>query len=184
MPGESFQSRADGVTQLARHTIAAKSAPRLRMASLIPPSVLRTPLSASAAVGVGQLANCAAIPRVRPNPLFPCCFAHASRRACHFVSVSFCGPAFGVGHEPQPLSDVRGTDAVCAQNGCPDAVALAFHVCLNKVEPLVPNRCCNLLAKNVLRSALLDEMKPGRPEMPLICKPIAATCRAERLARA
>jgi len=40
-----------------RQLTAARSGPWLRMASLIPPSVLRTPLSARDAVGVGQAAN-------------------------------------------------------------------------------------------------------------------------------
>jgi hypothetical protein len=53
---------AIGAGQLARHAIAARSGPWLRIASLIPPSVDRTPLSASAAVGAGQLDNFAAPP--------------------------------------------------------------------------------------------------------------------------
>ena len=55
---------------------------------------------ASAAFGVAQLLNELAIPSVSPNPLpFLCCAFNASRRASHVVSPSFCGPAFGVGHE-------------------------------------------------------------------------------------
>lgn len=91
--------------------------------------------------------------------------------------------ARGVGHEVKPLPDVRCADAVCSQYRCPDGVTFGFHVCRNKIEPSVPNRCANLLAKHDVRTALADEVEPRRPEMPLICKPQSFTCRAERLAR-
>lgn len=49
-----FQSRALAVGHDVSVAIAAKSGPRERMASRMPPSRLRTPLSASADVGVGH----------------------------------------------------------------------------------------------------------------------------------
>jgi len=49
-----FQSRAAAVGQPESATTAAKSGPLLRIASRMPPSVERTPLSASALVGVGH----------------------------------------------------------------------------------------------------------------------------------
>jgi hypothetical protein len=49
-----FQSLAEGVAQLVRQATAPKSGPCLRIASLIPPSVDLTPLSARLAVGVGH----------------------------------------------------------------------------------------------------------------------------------
>jgi hypothetical protein len=51
-----------------------------------------------------------------------------------------------VGHEVQPLSDVRGADAVCAQYGVPAGVAFCFQVSLNKVDPVHSAR--NLFAKD------------------------------------
>jgi hypothetical protein len=90
----------------------------------------------------------------------------------------------GVGHEEQALSLVRRADAVCSEYGVPAGVALAFQVCVNKIEPAMANRCRNLLSKHNRRAALADEMEPRWPEMPLIVKPSAFTCRAERLARA
>ena len=49
-----FQSRALVVGHGAKAATAAKSGPLLRIASMIAPAWLRTPLSASAEVGVGQ----------------------------------------------------------------------------------------------------------------------------------
>jgi hypothetical protein len=78
--------------------------------------------------------------------------------------------ALAVGHplrsEPQSLPDVRGTDAVCAKNRSPDGVAFSFHVSLNSVEPTMPDRCRNLLAKRDCRAALADEVEPHGPEVP------------------
>jgi hypothetical protein len=42
----------------------------------------------------------------------------------------------------------------------------------------------NLLSKYDCRLSLRDEMEPSRPEMPLVLKPSALACDAERLARA
>jgi hypothetical protein len=55
---------------------------------------------------------------------------------------------------------------------------------LYKVEPSICVTCCNLFAKDMLRSALADEMEEVGPKVPLVSKPIAFACRAERLARA
>jgi hypothetical protein len=54
VPALAFQSSAKGVGQPVRHATAAKSGPWLRIASSNPPSNVRTPFSASAAVGVGH----------------------------------------------------------------------------------------------------------------------------------
>lgn len=51
---ESFQSLVVGVTQTARQLAAAKSGPWLRIASIRPPSNVRTPLVAKMLVGVGH----------------------------------------------------------------------------------------------------------------------------------
>lgn len=89
---------------------------------------------------------------------------------------------FGVGHEPQPLPEVRRADAVCAQYDRPDGVVFALHVCLNKIKPAVPHRRFNLLTKHDARAALSDEMEPVGPEVPLVSVPSASACRAVRLA--
>jgi hypothetical protein len=139
-------------------------------------------LSPSVALVVGQLANCATrFNAVRDTPHAPSSFAFRARNCSGVPPAS---SFVGVGHEEQSLSLVRRADAVCSEYGVPAGVALAFHVCVNKVEPTVANCCRNLLSKDNLRAALSDEVEPRRPEMPLVCKPSALTCRAERLARA
>jgi hypothetical protein len=112
------QSRATGVAHPA--TVLSAGVPFL-FGGILPPVL-------SFARVVGQPASCAAIPNVRPKPfpLTPCALILA-RRASHFVSVSFCGPAFAVGHPEQPLSDVRRADARSAQIGGPDCISHAFH---------------------------------------------------------
>src|SRR5690606_17741998 len=66
----------------------------------------------------------------------------------------------------------------------PAGVTRDFQVRLYKVEPSEAVLACNLLAKNDCRTALLDEVEPGRPKMPLVSKSCSFACRAERLARA
>lgn len=69
----------------------------------------------------------------------------------------------GVGHEPEALSDVRSADARSAQISRPDGVALSFQVSLNKVEPSEAVLARNLLAKDLCRAALSDEMEERGP---------------------
>ena len=90
----------------------------------------------SIVVGVAQPAKVAAIPSVipKPFPFFPSALIRA-RRSCHVVSVSFCGPAFGVGHPVEPLPDVRRPDARSAQIGGPDDIAQCFQVSAYSGEP-------------------------------------------------
>ena len=54
IPGVSFQSRVVGVVHPDKQAAAAKSGPWFLIASSNPPSKVLTPLSASAAVGVGH----------------------------------------------------------------------------------------------------------------------------------
>jgi len=91
---------------------------------------------------------------------------------------------FGVGHEPQPLPDVRYPDAVCAQYGHPAGVARALQVSENSVEPAVSNRRFNLLPKDDWRAALADEPEPVGPEMAGVIGSLAPAGCAEWLARA
>jgi hypothetical protein len=55
---------------------------------------------------------------------------------------------------------------------------------LYKVEPRICVLARNLLSSDDCRAALFDEVEEGRPKVPLVSKPSALTCRAERLARA
>jgi hypothetical protein len=91
--------------------------------------------------------------------------------------------AVAVGHEPQPVSGVRGADARCWKYDRPDGVTDTFQVSRNKVEPRPANRCINLFPKDDARAALLDEPVPGGPKVPLVSKRQSLACLAERLAR-
>ena len=85
-------------------------------------------------------------------------------------------------HEPEPLPDVRRPDAVCAQYRRPAGVAFSFQVCENSVEPTMSNSGRNLLTKQDWRSALANEPKPFRPEVPRVSPARLLPGRAEGLA--
>lgn len=91
---------------------------------------------------------------------------------------------FGVGHEPQSLSDMRRTEARSRDTGRCDGVTDSFQVSLNKVEPAVADRCFNLFTKDCLRFSLLDEIEPGGPEVSLITGALLLSGGAEWLAGA
>jgi len=137
----------------------------------------------SADCGVGQLAKLTACPSVRPNPFpFPCFSLSATRRCCHVVSLSFCGPAFGVGHEPKSLSDVGRPDAASWKYGKPSGVAFRTHVSVNKVDPAPSNCCLNLLAKDDCRSCSADKSEPVGPQVAVVIGRLAPAGGAEGLA--
>lgn len=79
------------------------------------------------------------------------------------------------------MSPVQCPNARSRKYPRPDLVAFAFQVSRHKIEPV--KRLVNLFAKDDERAALDDEPEPGGPEMPLVSKPSAFACRAERLAR-
>jgi hypothetical protein len=78
---------------------------------------------------------------------------------------------------------VRRTEARRAEIESPEGVVRSFHVSLYKVDPTEAVFACNLLSKDRWRSALFDEVKPVRPEVPLVSHPFSRACTAERLAR-
>jgi hypothetical protein len=82
-----------------------------------------------------------------------------------------------VGHEVQPLPDVRRPDAARSKYRLPNGVVLPFQVSLNKVEPAVSNRVISLFSKERCRLALADESRPIRPEVTRVIKPFAFSCR-------
>jgi hypothetical protein len=53
---------------------------------------------------------------------------------------------------------------------------------LYKVDPRLCSFACNLFSKDRWRLALLDKVMEGRPQVPLVSKPSAFACAAERLA--
>jgi hypothetical protein len=60
---------------------------------------------------------------------------------------------------------MRRPDAVCAQYRRPCGVTFSFQVCEYSIEPPEPNRCFNLLAKDILRSPGFDEAEHFGPEV-------------------
>jgi hypothetical protein len=130
-----------------------------------------TPRLASVTVGVGQPAICAAVCKAIP----PCRLVELPGP---FVSVDL-----GVGHPIKSVSDVRRTDARRRERDRPEGVTHGFHVSVYKVDPRVCVLACNLLSNDDCRLALFDEMVEGWPQVPLVIKPSAFACRAERLAR-
>lgn len=90
----------------------------------------------------------------------------------------------GVGHPVQSLTDVRRTEARRAGINRPCGVTLCLQVREYKVDPSESVFACNLFAKNDDRFALFDEVVECWPQVPLVIKPSAFACRAERLARA
>lgn len=79
---------------------------------------------------------------------------------------------------------MRSAEARSAGICRPEGVARRFHVSRYKVEPSKAVFRCNLLAKDELRTALTDKPVEGGPQVPLVIKPAAFACRAERLAGA
>jgi hypothetical protein len=78
-----------------------------------------------------------------------------------------------VGHEVQPLPDMRRADTARSKYSLPNGVVLPFQVSLNKVEPAVSNRVISLFSKDRCRIALADESCPSRPEVTRVIKPAA-----------
>jgi hypothetical protein len=87
---------------------------------------------------------------------------------------------------------VRRTDARRRERDRCEGVTQGFQVSAYKVDPRVCVLARNLLAKKDWSAALLlaapfsvrtDEVVEVRPEVPLVSKPSAFACRAERLAR-
>lgn len=85
---------------------------------------------------------------------------------------------------PEPLSDMGRADARSAEIDRPAGVARSFQVSLYKVEPSEAVLARNLFAKDDARPELCDEVVEGWPKVPLVSKPAAFACRAERLAGA
>jgi len=102
--------------------------------------------------------------------------------ACSYVS-PLPSQLFGVGHPVRSVAYVRGTDARRRERDSPEGITQGFQVSLYKVEPRLCVLACNLLSKDDCRLALADEPMEVRPQVPLVIKPSARACRAERLAR-
>jgi hypothetical protein len=54
--------------------------------------------------------------------------------------------AEGVGQKPQPVTSVGRVDGTSWHNDRPAGVANSFHVSMHSVDPMLANRCRNLLS--------------------------------------
>jgi hypothetical protein len=90
----------------------------------------------------------------------------------------------GVGHEPEPLSDVECARARTAQIGACCAIGQCFKVSANTREPCPSSLARNLLSKDNWRAALANEAAELRPKVTRVLRPSALACAAEWLARA
>jgi len=157
IPGVSFQSRLEGVDQEVRVAVADKDGPLFLATSFSAPCVVLESFSASEAFGVGHGANSATACR-SPPPLL------IRPSSCFRSPLS--GPPVGVrgvGHEVQPLSEVRRTEARSAGIRYPHGVTLSFQVRANMVEPSKAVFRANLFAKERDRAADTGEMEETRP---------------------
>ena len=145
---------------------------------LVPSGKVCPPLGV---VGEGHAARCTAI---SASPIW----GSVGFRLPKIGGLAFASTtdALGVGQPdpPEPLSDMGRAEARSAGIDRPCGVARCFQVRRYKVEPSEAVLARNLLSKNDIRSALLDEPVEGWPEVPLVSKPSAFARRAERLARA
>jgi hypothetical protein len=171
----SFTPRLASVTvvvgQPAICAVVCKAIPPWRLVELPGPFV-------SVALGVGHPAN-VATPGTQDG------LPRASSRIAPSAVLLFFSPstARGVGHPIKSVSDVRRTDARRRERDRPEGVTHGFQVSVYKVDPRVAVFACNLLSKDDCRLALFDEVVEGWPQVPLVIKPSAFACRAERLAR-
>jgi hypothetical protein len=134
-------------------------------------------LLSSLRFGVGHPANCACLGNwsslLRPPS-----------RSVDIPGESFQSRAEAVTHPVRPVTDVRSTDPRSRERDNPKGVVHCFQISLYKVVPCPCSFASNLLSKDCCRSALLDEPLERGPQVPLVIKPSAFACRAERLARA
>lgn len=150
----------------------------LRSTSDNVPSSVRMFFSPSAALHVGQPARCTA------TSASPICGSVGLRLPMiGGFDLASITDALGVGHPIVPVADVRRTDARRRERDTPEGVTQGFQVSVYKVDPRVNSFARNLLSKDACRATLCDEVVEGRPQVPLVSKPIAFACRAERLAR-
>jgi hypothetical protein len=190
IPGPSFQSRAEAVDQPASASFveADRSIVTFDPSGILPvidtPGRKPFPPDPSDAAGVGQpaISACAGSAGLPQPFVLPSATSRALRATFvpHFsLDVSL---TLGVCHPVEAVSDVRSTDARSRERDRPDPVSHGFQVSLYKVDPRVCVLARNLLSKDDCRAALLDEPEPGWPKVPLVIKPCAFACRAERLA--
>ena len=99
------------------------------------------------------------------------CPALRFRKAAHFSSVSGDRSRFtlvAVGHKPKSISSMGRIDGTSRNNSRPAGVADAFQVRMHSVEPILSNRCRNLLSHDDSGAGGSDEVEEDRPEVTFV----------------
>jgi hypothetical protein len=129
----------------------------------------------SLAVGVGYNATAQ-----------PSLFGFALPSPLHIRLVSWTAfAAAGVGHNPDPFSDVRGIDGTSWNNKRLDLVAFIFQVRKHPVEygsHLTKSKCVNVFSDDPCRLNLSYDSKHFRPEVAVILCAASLPGAGERLA--
>ncbi len=116
---------------------------------------------------------------LRPSGIFPVGLIPIGTPFPPFPSL-----AAGVGHKPQPISSMGRIDGTSRDNGRPAGVADAFQVRMHSVEPILSNRCRNLLSHDDRGEGSADEVEEDRPEVAFVFLPFLLTGDGEGLAGA
>ena len=91
--------------------------------------------------------------------------------------------AVGVGHKPEAVPSVGRIDGTSRDNDRPAGVADAFQVSSDSVEPVLANRCRNLLSHEDSGPSGTGEAKQVGPQVPIVIGAALLSRDAEWLAR-
>lgn len=84
--------------------------------------------------------------------------------------------AISLGDDPETISTVRPIDGTSRDNGRPAGVVDAFQVKEHSVEPILANRCRNLLSHPDSGPSGTEQAKLVGPQVPLVVGAGAFTC--------
>lgn len=91
--------------------------------------------------------------------------------------------ASGVCHKPEAIPSVGRVDGTSRDNGRPAGVVDAFQVSKHSIEPVLANRCRNLLSHEDSGPSGTDEPRKVGPQVPIVSLGFALAGDGERLAR-
>ena len=91
--------------------------------------------------------------------------------------------AASLGDDPETVAAMGRIDGTSRDNGRPAGVVDAFQVSKHSVEPILANRCRNLLSHEDSGPSGTGEAKQLGPQVPIVILGFALACDAERLAR-
>jgi hypothetical protein len=91
--------------------------------------------------------------------------------------------AVGVGNDPNSISSMGRVDGTSRYNGRPAGVSDAFQVNEHSVEPILANRCRNLLSHEDRGRSGIDKAEEFRPKVSFVFLTFVLAGEAERLTR-